>query len=388
MTPEHAAFAIQLVTNPHWTREDWETKRQDRLVESHMRLLRLLEEHRELLDRNAGANSFALLAMRTALRMGDPEAARRLGESVAPDAAVRTEPDFLWMLASTRFLARDYAAAEEPLLALFRSPRADKDRRAAAAYGLCGVYWKTENRMEQLRYALWLHTEVRARGFGLSYPSEITDFTVYWTFSGWDLGLLLETEAPVEVLQAFIDQNPNVPDIRLVKYSLAVRLTREERYEEAAKVYEAIHAVRRAPRLRQLAALYEHANRPGLKDNDRLEARYKLAEFIEAHENGIYFNDALWNGYQSYVFKGAKDSRLTRAERETLIAQERKLKDDQEEYWRAYLILRRVAQEAGKTELGRKASALGVHCLMKINERFGREKEIRTDARELAKLVR
>ena len=55
-----------------------------------------------------------------------------------------------------------------------------------------------------------------------------------------------------------------------------------------------------------------------------------------------------------------KDSRLTRAERGVLIDGERNLKDQQEERWLAYLILRDVVHQAGRTEEGRKAATLAL----------------------------
>ena len=179
-----------------------------------------------------------------------------------------------------------------------------------------------------------------------------------------------------------------LPDIRLVKYSLAVRLTREERYDEAAELYESIHAVRRAPRLRQLATLYREANRTDLNAREKLEARYRLADFIGAHSNGIYFNDALWGGYQRYALNAAQDSRLTQSEREKLMGEERKLKDDQEERWRAYVILGDIARDAVGTDLGRRAAKLGIQYLGGISERFGRTKEIQQGYRELSVRLR
>jgi hypothetical protein len=205
---------------------------------------------------------------------------------------------------------------------------------------------------------------------------------VYWAESGWDLNLLLEAEAPIEALQSFVNQNPNLPDIRLVKYSLAVRLARENRYEEAADLYQSIHAVRRAPRMRQLAVLYQEATRTDL------EAKYKMAEFLIANPSRIYFNDALWEGFQRYAFQASTDSRLTRAERKAQIDLERKLKDDQDERWRAYLILRDVVRDGGQTDLGRKAAALGVRCLLGISERFERQQEIRKATIELSRSLR
>ena len=67
---------------------------------------------------------------------------------------------------------------------------------------------------------------------------------------------------------------------------------------------------------------------------------------------------------------------------------ERKLKDDQEERWRAYLMLREIVQQQGKTELGRKSAALALQCLSQMSDRFGRQDEIRSGYAELSKLVR
>jgi hypothetical protein len=390
-TPEHAAFAIQLATNPRWDRGgawDRAPERSEKLPQSGLLIKALLEKHSNLLRSSKGADTLALLTMRTALHLGDPVAVRRLAGQVPAGAGVRSEPDFNWMLASALYLSHEYAAAETPLLALFQSARSSDNQKAAAAYGICGVYFKTGNVIERLRYALWLHTAASKKDLDLSYPSQISGLAVYWAGSGWDLNMLLDAEASVEVLRSFVNQNPGVPDIRLVKYSLAVRLTREDRYDEAADVYQSISAIRRTPRIRQLAALHKEANRSDLPDRQRQEARYKLAEFIGANPNGIYFNEALWHGFQRYAFQASRDGRLTRTERQTLMASERKLKDGQEERWRAYLILREIVREAGQTELGRKAAVLALSCLRGISDRFERAEEIRKADIELSTWLR
>ncbi|MBS1858338.1 MAG: hypothetical protein JST11_23405 [Acidobacteria bacterium] len=377
-TPEHAAFAISLVTNPHW-RRDGEPGRFPRVrnpSQSYERIKGLLARHEDLLRSQDGAGTLGLLAMRTALMMGDPAGARKIAESL-PAAAVHASPDFLWMSASALFLSREYAAAEKPLLALFRSTGADKPQKAAAAYGLCGVYWKTGNVAEQLRFALWLHTVNRQREYGPT-PSGISDLSVYWASSGWDLNLLLDAEAPVDALRSFANENPNLAGIRLVKYSLAVRLSRQERYQEAAEIYRSINANRRAQRLRQLALLSQAAEKPGISARQHLDARYELAGFVAANPDGIYFNDALWHGMQRYALQSATDYRLTGAERTRVMDAERELKDSQEERWRAYLILRDVVRDAGVSGPGRDAARLALRCLRGINtDRFGREEEIR-----------
>jgi hypothetical protein len=377
-TPEHAAFAIQLVTNPHWPGNDhqsffWNDRysrfQRDRSLQFYPRIKVLLEKHAGLLASNTGASALALLTMRTALRMGDPRGAAEIGEKVPASAAMRMEPDFNWMLASAHFLGRQYSAAEQPLLTLFWSARSSIDQKAAAAYGLCGVYRKTGKVAEQIRFALWLYTHGRESASWGMVPAGIDDLSIYWASSGWDLGLLLDAEAPMDALASFGNEHPALPNIRLVKYSLAVRLARENRYAEAADLYQSIHAVPRARRMGQLARLYAAANSP--------EAKYKLAEFISANTDRIYFNDALWQGYQRYALQASGDSRLTRSERQQLLGIERKLKDDQEERWRAYLILSEIVRDSGDAALRRKAALLGMTCLRAISDRFGREEEIR-----------
>jgi hypothetical protein len=386
-TPEHAAFAIQLVTNPHWPAGGDRFPRDNSEMEAqtYSRLMKLLEAHRELLRSKNGANTLALLTMRTALRMGDPAGAKKIADSIPSDDQIHGQPDFNWMLASANFLSHDYAAAEAPLLGLFRSPLASESQKAAAAYGLCGVYQKTENTTEQLRYGLWLYSGARKNQMWLS--TGLSDLSVYWAVSGWDLNLLLETDASVDQLRSFVSQNPDLQDIRVVKYSLAVRLTRENQYSEAADIYQSIHAVRRAPRIRRLADLYSEANRTDLSDSLRNEAKLRLAEFLSANPDRIYYNDALWHGLQRYALEAEHDSRLTRRERDAMIASERKLQDDQEERWRAYLILREVIG-SDATYLRPKAAKLALQCLRGISDRFGRQDEIRKADIELSRLLR
>src|SRR5258708_6673963 len=334
-TPEHAAFAIQLVTNPHWDRSaHWDRYngkyekpkvRVDEKAQSYARISGLLEKHSELLQSKNDANALPLLGMRTSLWMGDPPAALKIAAMVPDGAAIRREPDFLWMLASARFLSREYASAEQPLLQLFESSRSSEDQKAAAAYALCGVYQKTKNTVEQIRFALWLHTAVRKKEMYLTYPGGVADKLVYWAVSGWDVDLALDAEAPIDDLESFLAKYPDVPDVRIVRYSLAVRLAREERYEESAQIYEAIHAYRRAPRMRRLAGLFHEANRTDLLSAQLQENKYKMAEFLIANSNGIYFNDALWFGLQRHPLFPSTQTRLTRADRQPLLTPHRTL---------------------------------------------------------------
>ncbi len=113
-----------------------------------------------------------------------------------------------------------------------------------------------------------------------------------------------------------------------------------------------------------------------------------MAEYLSDNPDRIYFNDALWYGFQRYALTASNDSRLTREEREKLTAKERELQDDQDERWRVYLILKSVVDEEGRTELGRKAAVLAIRCLGGLSDRFGREDEIRKANRELVSWLR
>jgi hypothetical protein len=189
----------------------------------------------------------------------------------------------------------------------------------------------------------------------------------------------------MDALGAFVTKYSGTMDVTKVQYALAVRLARGNKYEEAAALFDSLRATSRGVRMRELAALYKAAFASERSSHERLEAKYRFAEFLSRNSVGIYFNDRLWMGFQRYVFTASQDSGLTRSERDALIAAERKLKDEQEEYWRAYQILRDVVREAGATDLGRKAAQLAIRCLRRISvERFGREEEIRRGDIELS----
>ena len=86
--------------------------------------------------------------------------------------------------------------------------------------------------------------------------------------------------------------------------------------------------------------------------------------------------------------QSATDSRLTRAERDTLMQMERKLRDDQEERWRAYLILRDVIESSGDPPTRRKAALLALQSLGGISKRFGRQGEIEKAQQQLVGRLR
>jgi hypothetical protein len=333
----------------------------------------LLLQHQDLL---AQSEELPLLMMRTALRMGDPASAVRVAGMVPTGARVRKHPDYLWMLGSAHFIAREYLEAEAPLVELFTSLKDDDSRKAAAAYGLVGVYQKTGNWVERIRYAAWVgHPSSDVYGGG-----DERNFGIYWAFSGWDLNLLLDVEAPYEALREFVAKYPNAEKVRLVKYAMAVRLARADKYAESAELYEAIGQKRRGPRMRELATLWA---------DDSTQRKYEFAKVLSEHADGVYFNDSLWLGQQRYALIAENESRFTKEERAQQIARERALRDQQEEHWRAYKILREVMDVEGSSALGRKAARLAQKNVRMIRtDRFGREEEIAQADRDIAVWLR
>lgn len=138
----------------------------------------------------------------------------------------------------------------------------------------------------------------------------------------------------------------------------------------------------------RLAALHSETTRADRTPAQRWTARYRFAEHLSRNPERLYFNDLAWTGYQSYALRAAEDFRLTRAERERLVAVERSLRDGQEERWRAWKELRAVTFESGDPDLGRRAARLALDCLSRISARFGREDEIRAAGAELAGWLR
>lgn len=371
----HAAFAIQMITNPR-AKSTPEQSKVDREV--YKRVLALADANRKLFDSSDTSQTLTLLIMRTALRMGDPANALQIA-AVANGPALSDSPDFHWMVAGAHFISTQYEDAEKPLLQIFQSQSACSDERAAAAYGLVGVYQKLSRPVDQLYYALWLesHREEASRWGGDG--ARLEDRTLYWAFSGWDLNALLDYQLPEESLVQFVERYPQVKRLDLVRYSLAVRLARADKYKEAAGIYEATRATKRAHRMRQLDSLYQASTDNSQPPEQQLEAKYRFAEFLANNSEKVYFNDALWFGMQRYALNADSDVRLTRGERETFVSGERALRDSQEERWRAYQIANDIVNKAGKVTLGRKAARLALRCLRGISiERFGREEEIRS----------
>jgi hypothetical protein len=365
-TAEHAAFAIQTVTNSGYEYDAFDPQPpRPEDPTPFRRILELLRTHRSLFAAESGAKALTLLTMRTALRMGDPSAVLETASMVPANSPIRREPDFLWLQGSSYFLTRQYSAAERPLLRLVNSSFATVDQRSNAATGLIGVYGKLKNPVEQVRFAHW-RTEQGAAA---------RQIAPYWFFPDDDIDLLLDVEVPDEALETFLTKYPRSAGVTLVRYSLAVRRARENRYQEAAELYRSVQVNHRAARMDKLAALYSEVTRGGVQPAGLAPAKFALAEYLAANPERLYFNDRLWFGLQTYML--GKYDGLTRAERDALITKERKLRDDQEERWRAYQLLEEVVRDAPDLELRRRAATLAIATLRRINtQRFGRADEI------------
>lgn len=364
-TPAHAAFAIELATNTIWPERFFEVR--DPQPIPYARIQALLEKHAKLFQAPGGAEKLTLLGMRVALRGGDPAGALRIAGRAEQTPSVTGNPDYLWMRGSAEFLTRRYEDAERTLLRLWES-RAESGYKAAAAYGLCGVYMKLGNRVEQLRFALAMR-RVPAEGRNIYTGVESTvDQTIYWGDSGFDAAIILDAESSIEELEEYLRRYPRSPDASVVRYSLGVRLAREERYAEAAETFTAIPAPPRAERMRQLARLAADTSPAG---------RLALAEYFGANSERLLFNDRIWNQYQSYGLVGDQEVGFNAKEREQTLANERQLRDKQEELWRAYRIARGLAEEGPANAVTMRAAELGVSCLRRISDRFGREEEIK-----------
>jgi hypothetical protein len=325
-------------------------------------------------------------------------------------------PEFNWMTAVCHFLRREYAAAETPLLRMYRSPHADEKDRFAAAQALIGVYQKLGRPVDQLHAAFLYYPS------GSSYPYMENQF-IAWPYSGWllDLPYLLDVQLTAEELSAYLrryrhsggptfdtqllspmtGQHRTRSAAEIVEYALAVRYARREKYQDAAALYQKLGSLPRARRMRKLAHLFAQADDPAHTGLQQLEARYAYAVFLADHPNQIFFNDTLWSGSQTEVFIEQYRNHqwgthtppalqgLTQEERELFLHLERRLRDEQEERWRAYKILAAVVDEAGGSELGRRAARKALDCLAGINtERFGRAEEIAAARRSLARWLR
>lgn len=421
-TPTHALFVVTLVTNPVYV--DKEERRAMAAIGK--QVIAVLQNHRELFRSGTDSEALTLALMRAALYMGDTKAALAYSQLMPAKSASANSSEFNWMTAACHFLQQNYAAAEAPLLRMYRSQQADDRDRSAAAQGLIGVYQKLGRGADQL-HAAFLYFQARApyteRNFSArddasEEPPYIASMS--WSYAGWliDLPYLLDIQLTNQELRAYLTRygrsrepiwqtgrynqphHRSAPDI--ANYALAVRHARREAYAQAAVLYRQLGSWPRAVRMQKLAKLYVAANDHTQTSRQQMEAQYTYAAFLADHPDGIFFNDMLWGGLQREAFIKLNEEQypggpvntmavqgLTRHEREFFLQRERKVRDEQEERWRAYKILSSVVEEAGPSALGRRAAQKAFDCLVRINtERFGRADEIHEGLRRLATWLR
>lgn len=411
-TPRHALFVVNLVTNPVYF--DQEERRTMAAVAQ--KVLAALQNHRELFRSGAESEALALALMRAALYMGDVKVALTYSQMIPSTSATANAPDFNWMTAACHFLQQDYAAAEAPLLRIYRSTKTGDRIRSMTAQALVGVYQKLGRPVDQLHAAFLYEqssAETSARE-GRLYEEghdptlDLASRFLDWPYGGWliDLSYLLDMQLTDRELRAYLKRYPqpsgprnlwprNRSATEMVEYALAVRHARREEYAQAATLCRKLGSWPRAMRMRQLANLYAVANDPAQTKQQRLEARYAYATFLADHPNGIFFNDMLWHGYQRRAFTNFYveifhgDSidvqEPTQQEQEFFLRQGQRVQEEQEERWRAYKILATIVKEAGPSQLGRRAAKKALGCLTRLNGRFGQNDEIQATINELAK---
>lgn len=416
-TPAHALFVVNLVTNPVYNDLDERAA----MAEVARKTLAILEMRSDLFSAGHDAEALVLALMRASLYMGDTRLALAYAERMPQGSPASSRPEYLWMTAACRFLQRDYAAAEAPLVRMLGAEGALRRDRLVASLGLIGVYQKLGRGADQLHAAV-LYNQANREGRFDSLPEGETDYFsgpyfdfLYLPASGWlvDLSYLLDVQLEDKDLVLYLKRyDREARKVRVdvatprertareaVLYARAVRLARQERYRDAAALFESIGARIRSERMTRLATLHAAAKDASLPREKHLEALFAYADFLQGHSTGVFFNDMLWYGFQRYMFLNPSErlmssedryppetdeQGLTGEERALFMARERRLRDDQEEYWRAYKLFVTVADEAGTSELGKTATEKAVQCLDRIRtDRFGREEEIESAQKNL-----
>jgi hypothetical protein len=389
-TPAHALFIADRITND---------SDNDALEAA---LTARLEQHKELFGQGADSDALAVALMRAATRMGAPQMALRYAAQVRPGAPVQDNAEYNWLLGTARFEEKDYAAAATAFTKAISTKDASDEQRALAANGLVGAYAKLNRPLDHL----WAAFELLSIGNNIAWEDGFESLDAAYLLDVQLTDAQLEqyltrhaSESPVVIdrrLAATFEKRPTAePDARTsldaVRYALAVRHARREEYDAAARLYDGLHSPRAAT-MRQAASLFAASRAANASSDAHLNALYDYASFLADHENGIFFNDTLWGGFQTsafvhmspdasrpeFGFSAANAAALTDDERARFERAERQLRDVQEEYWRAYGILNGIVQKAGPTPIGKKAAARAIVCLRRISrERFGRSNEIR-----------
>ncbi len=399
-SPRHALFVVNYLTDAESNARDLR-----RATRTGRLLVEALSRRESLFGKDQESEALALALMRCAAFSGDPAAVLRFAARVQGKPSARPG-DYYWMVASANFLLRRYPESEAALWTLYRLPRNGDRERASAAAALAGVYEQLKNRVEQL-HALFLYESLWEDGSD-PYSSQV----FFWPTFGQslDLAYLLDIGLSEEQLREFLTRYPRpvgkplttrwsgtVPrtrsSVEAVRYSLAVRYARRGDFEAAAREYQAISAFPRARRMREIARLHS-AWASATDGRQKLEAKYRYASYLTDHSTQILFNDLFWRGYQreALVTRGYDYSpipQLSGGQYRTRQADERRLLDEQEERWQAFLLLDQIVSEAGRSPLGVKAAQKAVDCLSGINEeRFGRQDDIAAAQKRLLALLR
>ena len=397
-TPAHALFVVYIVTNPVYSRDE-----RVAMAKVGRAVVESLLKHEEIFDGTDLSDALVLALMRAAIYMGDPKSALTYSKRAAPGSPLTASPEYNWMTGACLFLEKDYAGAEGPLLKIVNSKDRSPREYLGAVRGLVGIYQKLGRPVDQL-HAAFLYERVKIDGN--TEPAGLYPFTGSLTEWEWllDTPYLLDVQLTDDELSEYLvrygkeaRQIPYPPFGRIIRtayegveYALAVRAARKEHFKEAAAIYERLHARPRAERMKLLADLCKAAFDPTLPVKEQWEAKYRYASFLEAHSTGIFFNDMIWYGSQTWTFFGGPQGvdlqGLTSVERNRFKKEERRVKDEQEERWRAYGILASVVKDAGYSDLGKQAAIKAIRCLdLIVTRRFGRADEIDQARQDLLK---
>jgi hypothetical protein len=266
--------------------------------------------------------------------------------------------------------------------------------KAFAANGLLRIYENQSKPVRQL-WAAFRAWDSAKKTEDWALMLELID-TGLGDWTSLDVAYLLDAQLSEQELQDYLDQYGDMNDVltdyphirtapQLVRYALAVRHARHEEYEEAAELYSELGVKNRATRMKEAARRFAEAHNPDLAAAQHLQALYDYADFLGRNSNGIFFNDSLWQGWQTSVFVSNElEDRFPKPppeQRAHFRELDRKLQDEQEEYWRAYQILNGIVEEAGPTPLGRRAANRAIVYLRRISGRFGRPEVFAADRR-------
>src|SRR5262249_57995965 len=89
--------------------------------------------------------------------------------------------------------------------------------------------------------------------------------------------------------------------LETLRYALAARRARREDYAAAAQIFDQLQSPG-ASRMRQAEKLLAEARNSNATPERQLAALYDYAEFLSDNEDRIFFNDTLWNGFQTWAF--------------------------------------------------------------------------------------